>query len=353
MVHDPQAHGEARVTQQDTMHTHFGVQRELAQTDADADPQEPVSELARRIIGQRLSRVARLLPRAANQPEKDIEYVHDLRVGARRATAALQMFAPCLPPPTYKEMTSVLRRVRRAAGPARDLDVIGERLSRLAVAGGTTPRLAIAIDRIRRRRQRAQAPLVKAYKRALKRSFKSKARDLPALVQWNGDGPEPDLRGWAGSALHPVLDRFVARSSVDLTDTKALHRMRIAEKGVRYSLEVLGEPLGQPVDRVAPILHELQQRLGEINDHDTARTLLLRWRDRSKGAGLREMFAYLAAFEKWGGSYAHDQFLEWWTPGRRSDLHEGLNAVLRATGHPEPLAALGETGTPSNLTFLR
>ena len=201
------------MTQQDSLYTHPGAQRELGPADADGDPQESVSGLARRIIGQRLSRVARLLPRAANRPEKDIEYVHDLRVGARRA-----------------------------AGPARDLDVIGERLSRLAVAGGTTPRLAIAIDRIRGRRQRAQAPLVKAYKRAVKRSFKSKARDLPALVQWNGEGPEPGLTVWAGSALHSVLDRFVARSSVDLTDTKALHRMRIAEKRVRYSLEVLGEP---------------------------------------------------------------------------------------------------------------
>ena len=312
----------------------------------DRDMLQPVSRLAKHTIDGRLRRVARLMPLAANKPEKNVEYVHDLRVGIRRAAAALRMFAPYLPQSAYSQMALQLKRLRRAAGPARELDVIEERLSRLAVAGGTTPQLAEAIDRIRKRRQRAQRPLFKAYKKAWKQGFRHQARGLSGRVRWQGDGPEPELGAWAGIALRPVLNRFVARSSVDLTDTTALHGMRIAEKQVRYSLEVLGEVLGGPVERVAPILRELQERLGEINDHDAARTLLLRWRDRSKGSGLREVFAYLAAFEKWSGVCAHDQFLEWWTPGRRFDLHERLNAVLEESGDPDPLAAASDAKTP-------
>ena len=98
-----------------------------------------VTTLAETTVANRLRRVARLLPRAAKKPEEDVEYVHDLRVSVRRATAALQMFAPFLPPTGYSQMIAQLRRIRGAAGRARDLDVLEERLCRLAVAGGATP----------------------------------------------------------------------------------------------------------------------------------------------------------------------------------------------------------------------
>ena len=201
---------------------------------------QPVSWLARRTIERRLERVVRLFPKAAKHPERDVEYVHGLRVAIRRATAALQMFSLCLPRSQYAEVRSQLRRIRRAAGPARDLDVLEERLSRLAIAGGTTAQLGAAIDQVRRRRKKAGKTLLKVYKRARERDFKGLVRSLSKQVAWRGDGPEPALVDWAGAELSPSIDRFLARSSSNLTDPKALHRMRIAEKRMRYSLEVLG-----------------------------------------------------------------------------------------------------------------
>lgn len=309
---------------------------ESRRTTPDEDRRQPVSRYARRTISRRLKRVARLLPRAAKHPEKDVEYVHDLRVGVRRATAAIQLFAPLLNRSVRSEVDSHLRRTRRSAGPARDLDVIEERLSRLASAGGTTPQLAAAIDRVRRRRKKAQKPLVRAYKLVRKQDLKGRARDLSHRVKWRGDGPEPEVGEWAAIAIRPPIDRFVTRSSADLTDTRALHRMRIAEKHLRYSLEILEDALGPVAHDVAPFLTELQEQLGEINDHDAARVLLLRWRDRSKDDGLREVFAHLAAFEKWNGSYAHDKFLEWWTPAMRREIQERLGPIVgEASGQPE------------------
>ena len=317
------------------------------------DSEHRVSRLAKRTIDRRLRRVARLLPRAAKRPEEDVEYVHDLRVSVRRATAALQMFTLCLPPSRYSQMISQLGRIRSAAGRARDLDVLEERLCQLAVAGGTNPKLAAAIDRIRRSRQKAQKPLLRTYKRTVKQDFKRRIRYLSGRVRWRGHGAEPELRDWAGAALRPALDRFAGRAAADLSDIRALHRMRIAEKRVRYSLEILEGSIGSNTHRAAPVLKELQERLGEINDHDTARALLLRWRDRSKSEGLREVFSYLAAFEKRSCDDAHDQFLEWWTPNRKSDLHEQINAILDAIGDREPPASAGDTKSLSNLTSLR
>ena len=284
------------------------------------DAAQPVSQLARRTIDRRLRRVTRLLPLAAKEAERDVEYVHDLRVAVRKASAALRIFAPCLPPSSRKELARSLRRIRRAAGPARDLDVIGQRLSRLAGTWGATPQLEAALDRIGRERRRAQKPLLKAHGRARRQGLKSLFRRASKRIGWYGEGPEPEIGVWVDDALRPVLDRFFARASADLTDTAALHAMRIAEKRVRYSLEVVGEVDGASFRRVAPLLRELQDRLGEINDHDAARGLMLRWRGRSKDAELREVFGQLASFERWSGSYAHDQFLAWWDDDRRTDL---------------------------------
>ena len=294
---------------------------------------EPVSWLAKRTIERRLERVLGLFPKAAKYPERDVEYVHGLRVATRRATAALQMFSSCLPRSEYTEVRSKLRRIRRAAGPARDLDVLEERLSRLAAAGGTTVQLGAAIDQVRRRRKKAGKPLLKTYKKARRSDFEGLARSLPTQVAWRGDGPEPVLIDWAGTELSPSIEGFMSRSSSNLTDREALHRMRIAEKRVRYSLEILGgEAAGLAVDQVAPALRELQERLGDISDHEAARVLLIRWRDRSSDDGLREVFSHLAAFEKWQGSYVHDEFLRWWTPSRRLKLCGQLEGILGGLG---------------------
>ena len=295
---------------------------------------QPVSLLAARAIDRRLKRVAKLLPRAARHPEKDVEYVHDLRVASRRAAATIRLFDPWLPQAVSGDMVSRLDRIRRAAGPARDLDVIKGRLSRLAAAGGATPQLAAAIDRVRSRRTRAQKPIKRSHRKASKQGWFDERALLSEQVMWRGDGPEPKLSDWAGSALLPPLQRFVDRSFEDLTDSRALHRMRIAEKRVRYSLEVLGGAPESPFDDVMPMLADLQKRLGEINDHQSAHSLMLRWRDRSSDEDLREVFAHLAAFERWLGSYAHDKFLEWWTPGRRLDFHVRLSTLCTGMSSP-------------------
>src|SRR5262249_28190395 len=58
-----------------------------------------------------------------HQADEDTEYVHQLRVGTRRAGAAVETFADCLPPKVYRKVRRKLRRIRRAAGAARDWDV--------------------------------------------------------------------------------------------------------------------------------------------------------------------------------------------------------------------------------------
>ncbi len=53
----------------------------------------------------------------------DIEYIHQMRVASRRLRAALPLFSACLPPKRYRTWIKEIRRMTKALGRARDLDV--------------------------------------------------------------------------------------------------------------------------------------------------------------------------------------------------------------------------------------
>src|SRR5438270_82190 len=97
----------------------------------DLAPDMPVEDAARRVLTARLEMVHEYLPLALHEPDKDPEHVHQLRVGTRRSRAALDIFACCLPRKVLKTAQKGLKRLRRAAGEARDWDVflaaLGER----------------------------------------------------------------------------------------------------------------------------------------------------------------------------------------------------------------------------------
>src|SRR4051812_8668759 len=93
------------------------------------DAAAPVEEAARKSLEPRLSAVAGSLPLAAHLAEHDVEYVHRLRVATRRAGAALKLYEELLPRRPARWMKKRLRKIRQAAGDARDLDVLAYRLS--------------------------------------------------------------------------------------------------------------------------------------------------------------------------------------------------------------------------------
>ena len=76
----------------------------------------PLPEAARHVLMARLQVVRNYLPKALHDADHDPEYVHQLRVGTRRADAALNIFSPCLSDRVFGRARRRLRRIRRAAG---------------------------------------------------------------------------------------------------------------------------------------------------------------------------------------------------------------------------------------------
>src|SRR5712692_8244692 len=90
---------------------------------SDLKASTPLVDAARRVLTIRLEVVRDYLGLALREADKDPEYVHQLRVGTRRAGAAVEIFSLCLPDRVYTKARKQLRRIRRAAGAARDWDV--------------------------------------------------------------------------------------------------------------------------------------------------------------------------------------------------------------------------------------
>jgi len=89
----------------------------------------PASHVARRALRKRLDAVWTELQGAAGE-RPDAERVHRLRVATRRTLAAVDAFADLLPAKRRDWFAKRLRKLRRAAGETRDLDVLTDRLGR-------------------------------------------------------------------------------------------------------------------------------------------------------------------------------------------------------------------------------
>jgi CHAD domain-containing protein len=278
---------------------------------------QPVSAAARNALRLRLGSVCHFLPLAALAAEEDLEYVHQLRVSTRRAAAALDTFRKLLPRRERKWVQRRLREARRAAGQARDLDVLEQRLTAACGDNGSSG-LHTLVDLVRRDRLAAQPALFRAHKRLHRRKFSRRTRQLSRQARWRRKAEEPGLGAFARAALRESVATAFDPVRSGFSDYDSLHRFRIAIKGLRYGMELFAGAFPQDFRREAyRQVAELQQYLGEVNDHHATAAAYGRWRISADGplaSALdqeieREQRALVAArerFDAWWSVHGHD-----------------------------------------------
>jgi hypothetical protein len=92
------------------------------------DHRLPVGQVAAQTLRTRFDAVWMKLRASCAMPDT-VEHVHQLRVATRRTLAAFEAFHAVIPAKRRDWFEKRLRRLRRAAGEARDLDVLTERLT--------------------------------------------------------------------------------------------------------------------------------------------------------------------------------------------------------------------------------
>jgi len=279
-----------------------------------------VADAAKVVLSTRFEIVRRELPLVLERPYHDPEHVHQLRVGTRRAAAALRVFKEYLPRKQLKTVRQHLRTIRQAAGDARDWDVfrLGLSASKVMSTQAGQPALDFLLGYALGERSAAQARLSDAVVAAGPK-FTEVSQELPDLAR-DGDDTELPCQFGDLAALQfgTLLGAFDDEVKANPTEPEALHQLRILGKRTRYALEIFVGCFPPAFkDVVYPAVEHAQEILGEIQDAAVSRDRLLELRDKvkltipDKWAQLRKGFEGLMASTRAKVPAGKKAFLNW------------------------------------------
>ncbi len=292
------------------------------------DVTRSASNVAAEILESRLKLVRQRLPLAANSYRDDVEHVHQLRVNCRRTAAALQAFHPLLKSKS-KRLSKWLRKIRRAAGPARDLDVL---ISRLEGEECASAHQEYVIARLARQRELVQPALVDvAIEEEQGGLEQSLERCLRVLHKQAKQSDAVRFDQFARRALRSVSQELFQRASVQNPTVGQLHKLRIAGKRLRYSIELFHSAFPTALrEDVYPTITEIQEHLGQLNDHATAQALFQVWLADMPPTKQAAQLAKRIVKEYDDAKRIQHDFLAWWSPNRVAALESELSALVHA-----------------------
>ena len=265
----------------------------------------------------------------------DIEFIHRMRVCARRLRVALPLFRECFYPlsPTvendasFKRWMRAIRRLARSLGEARDTDVQIEAIAR--ELEGIPPQGAAGLSRLllrlRQKRSALQKKVVSALDRFAESSVEEEMMSRIRLLVGQASIENRTGKDEEGTpmererAFASVKERIAHVMSfgelfgelLGSGDIIQLHEMRKSAKRLRYALEVFGPVYGDKLKSHVDGMKSLQDVLGTLHDCDVwlanlpvfmeeerERTLVYQGHTRGLGPVLRGLENFAGAKRK-------------------------------------------------------
>lgn len=234
------------------------------------------------LLGYLAEHVDRLAAEEQRARRDEPDAVHQLRVNARRLRSALQAYRPLLDRARTEPVVEQLREFGRHLAPARDAEVLSERIAeglaalppelRLGSVQALTTRhfarveadaradVLAELDGERYAALRAALDDVLARPPVTKRAARPARRELPAVA--------------ARTARRLARAVSVATDPAHPHRDEAVHAARKAAKRLRYATDVAAPAAGKPARRFASGLKAFQKALGEHQDTVVARNAL-------------------------------------------------------------------------------
>jgi CHAD domain-containing protein len=243
----------------------------------------------------------------------------------------LKLYEDLLPRRLKTRLARKLRQIRRAAGAARDLDVMLLDLEK----DGTQEAKKDVLEDLRKQRANAQWHLAAVSKqltrddrltrrvdRLLQRvSLRAKAWSSPA--EWR-------FGAWARVQLRPIVEKFFESLPPHDASAETLHQLRIRGKELRYVMELLAGAFSRSFRaRLYPIAETLQEKLGAINDRTSALLLLRQRLETAEDADEIAELRTLIDEESAAREQARRDFWAWWTPALQEEMRHRFDASLK------------------------
>ncbi len=247
-------------------------------------------------LSERWDRFVRETARSRRRPTEPA--LHDLRVAMRRLLAVMTAVDGILPGGYFRRPSRQIRRHLKAFNRLRDVHVELLAVRKLRRRYPVLARYAAFL----RREERLLGRVVRAEIRAIRQDtmLRSLADVQGALANLYGSPAASRavgmmLQGSAATAFGRVLAR---RAVLSPLDARPIHRMRIAFKKFRYTVE-LNRPFFPWADRNhAKAMDEFQTAMGEIQDLEVFAAGLRRFvrrEPRSVAPLLLPLFQFLAS----------------------------------------------------------
>jgi len=246
-------------------------------------PDDTMPQAARKTMARHVRRM--LKNEEGVRLGEDIEAVHDMRVATRRMRAALRVFGDYLDAKQVSALNKELRRAGRVLGVVRDMDVFREKTQHYLDALPETERSSLDpfLAAWAAHYEQSRADLLtyldgERYDRLkmLIADFIAETESEASLAP--GAEPRPHrLRQVVPMATYQRLaavrayDEWLAIPDVPL---ERYHRLRIASKRLRYTLEFFRDVLGSEAGKLIKRVKALQDHLGDLQDAVVACGLL-------------------------------------------------------------------------------
>ncbi len=218
-----------------------------------------------RLMRQRLLALLDAMPAAASG---DVTSVHRARVASRRLREVLPVVSEAAGSDALDRAGKQVRRITRALGPIRELDVA---LGHLDEAGARAGMSARALGKVRRHL---------AEERAIHRRAMLDVITPTALDKLKGrlhEPPSPPQAREQDAEIRAARRRAARRAAAlgvavkragNLYSSERLHQARIAAKKLRYALEVERELMRARATGRINRLKRVQDLLGNIHDFE-------------------------------------------------------------------------------------
>ncbi len=206
----------------------------------------------------------------------DIECIHRMRVASRRLRAAQAVFDPILFKRKAGDWESVIKKVTRSLGMARDLDIQIEtiRRFRLMVADPKSQpganRLFLRLLQSRANTQKKVIRVVKDFSNEkVVDQFRNRLQKITPIPEATSE-PTLALKRLSADSIVQKLDILLSYEPfVDYPEKiTELHSMRIAAKRMRYTLELFAPLVKDGYKNWLKPLKEIQDLLGYVHDCD-------------------------------------------------------------------------------------
>lgn len=244
-------------------------------------PKGPARDVVTSYLAEQVRELTTQDPRVRRGED---ESIHDMRSATRRTRSVLTTYRSLFSKGAVSRLNAELRWLGRVLGPARDAEVMLDRIRKqLREEASDAANSAVPA--------RIEDELTASYNTKYKRMLETLGTDryyrlLDYLEDFRDNPPaKPPASKPAGKVSAKLTDKAAkrlrkAQIAVDNATGKdrdtALHQVRKAAKRLRYAAEAVREIHGKPATTLEGEAHDLQRILGEHQDSVVAKALLVR-----------------------------------------------------------------------------